>query len=242
MNNINTSEQLVADGENLLASRIPSRTSFIYDQVDSSAYNQWAMSCIANLEILAPTHAKQIKAIYMPAVPNVNLVQQILGVVRSAVEFIAARGCASNDSADADNPENYNTSYWTSEVQDKCQRQFLTGAYDEAIFNATKVLEVTVRKKADLKDSDIGKHLIQKAFKPSEPIIKYSNIKDEQISFMNLLMGLIGVFKNPQSHRFVGEDSPFAAYEIIGFVSHVQRVIDSLVQDMRRPEESGEAQ
>lgn len=90
------------------------------------------------------------------------------------------------------------------EIRSKCWNLYLSGNYDNAILNATKALEVAVRAKAHLPDDSVGAPLMAEAFKPDKPLLRYSKTRAEQEGLMSLLRGIIQVFKNPQSHRFVG--------------------------------------
>jgi len=128
MNQQDAYSKLITDGELLLARRIQSGHPFIYDSVDKVAYNQWVMTCVAHFESITPTHASQIQAIYNPDVANVNMVEQILGVVRSGVDFIHTMTASAEDINQTDKPENYNISFWTKAIQEKCKQHFLNGA------------------------------------------------------------------------------------------------------------------
>ncbi len=54
-----------------------------------------------------------------------------------------------------------------------------------------KLLEVAIRTKARLSDDIVGAALVNRAFKPDKPILRYSNIEAEQEGMMSLLRGMI---------------------------------------------------
>jgi predicted nucleotide-binding protein len=79
---------LVDEGEWLLANQIHSGSKFIFDTVDKMRYNSWAMNCISILEPVAKKHSDRINQIYSPEHPTVNIVEQILGILKSAVTYL----------------------------------------------------------------------------------------------------------------------------------------------------------
>lgn len=111
-------------------------------------------------------------------------------------------------------------------ILDRCQDLFESGQYDEAIFNAMKVVEEEIRFKASAGQSDIGFSLISKAMNPSSPIISFSENEDEQKSAFFLYSGAIGSFKNPLSHRFLDTTDPIKTYECITMASMLVRMLE----------------
>ncbi len=47
------------------------------------------------------------------------------------------------------------------------------------------------------------------------PKLLYSAVKSEQEGIKSLLCGIIGVYKNPQSHRFVGIEDKYELFEAL---------------------------
>ena len=113
------------------------------------------------------------------------------------------------------------------EIRSKCWNLYLSGNYDYAILNATKALEVAVRAKAHLPEDTVGALLMAEAFKPDKPLLRYSKIKAEQEGMMSLLRGIIQVFKNPQSHRFVGVQNKADCLGVLLMCSTLLYVIDN---------------
>lgn len=113
------------------------------------------------------------------------------------------------------------------DIRSRCWDLYSAGKYDEAILNATKALEVAVRTKAKLPHDRLGADLMSKAFNPNEPILQYSTVKAEQEGMMSLLRGIIQVFKNPQSHRFVGVQSKSECLAVLLMCSNLLYIVDA---------------
>jgi len=206
----------------VLKTRKPSGNPMLYDHVDTVMYQKWTLNCISFLKLDAPDHVEQIKAIYKPDYSLHHQAEKIFGIVQSAVEFIQAnRAPLTRMSVENKSPEAFALDFLNSILIEKCSDHFKTGKYDDCILNATKVVEVAVRKAASLSNTDVGVNLMRKAFKPDAPVLKYSEIAAEQEAIMHLFSGFIGVFKNPQSHRFLEIKDPLTAFEILSFADHL---------------------
>lgn len=114
------------------------------------------------------------------------------------------------------------------DIQARCWNFYRQGEYDTAILNATKAIEVAVRKKAQLAEDLVGVEVMTQAFKPNEPRLRYSSIKAEQEGMMALLRGIIQVYKNPQSHRFVSMQDASECLGILLICSSLLLLIDQL--------------
>jgi uncharacterized protein (TIGR02391 family) len=113
------------------------------------------------------------------------------------------------------------------EIYARCWHLYTARKYDDAILNATKVLEGAIRTKAKLPNDLVGAALINRAFKPDKPLLRYSDIEAEQEGMMSLLRGIIQVFKNPQSHRFVGVQNKSECLSVLLMGSNLLYVIDN---------------
>jgi uncharacterized protein (TIGR02391 family) len=113
------------------------------------------------------------------------------------------------------------------DIRSKCWGLYINGKYDEAILNATKALEVAVRTKAKLPENCVGIDVINTAFSLKKPLLRYSTIEAEQEGMMSLLRGMIQVFKNPHSHRFVGVQSKTECLSVMLMCSNLLYVIDN---------------
>lgn len=99
--------------------------------------------------------------------------------------------------------------------------------FDTAVFEAFKVLEVSIRQAAGLGDEWLGTKLTARAFNPEDgPLTDKAAESGERQALMNLMSGAIGSYKNPQSHRHVGLEAA-EAREMIVMASHLLGIVDS---------------
>ena len=112
-------------------------------------------------------------------------------------------------------------------ISSKVWSFFSHGAYDTAVFEAFKQVEIAVRKAGGYAEADIGVKLMRKAFN-----VKNGDLTDpeqqesEKEARFFLFVGAIGAYKNPGSHRDV-EIIAEEAIEIIAFASYLLRIVDS---------------
>lgn len=121
------------------------------------------------------------------------------------------------------------------DIYEKCWSLYTLGDYDNAILNATKAIEVAVRKKSGLPDHLAGTAIMGQAFGSDNPKLLYSAVKSEQDGMMSLLKGIIGVYKNPQSHRFVGIEDKSECLGIILMCSNLLYAIDNISVTVVQP-------
>ncbi len=217
-------KKLLQEGDEVFKSRIPSGSRLIVDLVDSVRYNKWVMNCISFLSAEAPEHVNQIKTIYSPQYNIFDHAEQIYAIVYSAGEYLEHKRSQSETQKQATN--SFNLDHLHPKIREKCEDHFLSGKFDDAVLNACKVVEVRTRELANLKETDIGVNLMMKAFTPDKPILKYSDAKGEQEALMFLFAGFIGVFKNPQSHRFIDIKDPVVAFEVLNFANQLCRILE----------------
>lgn len=111
----------------------------------------------------------------------------------------------------------------------KSKSSFVRGDYGTAVFQAFKEVEIRVRKKAKLTNSDIGVDLMRKAFKPNGGILTDKMSEGgEQSARMDLFAGAIGMYKNPSSHRNVELSDPREVVEIIHIANQLLRIVESI--------------
>ena len=109
----------------------------------------------------------------------------------------------------------------------RCQQQFESGKYDDAIFNAMKIVEEEIRARASAAPTDVGVALVSKVMNPNQqPKLIFSLVNAEQEAAHSMYRGAIGSFKNPLSHRFLDTSDPIKTFEILGFASLLMRMLD----------------
>jgi uncharacterized protein (TIGR02391 family) len=119
-------------------------------------------------------------------------------------------------------------------IASKVYPPFLRGEYDTAVFQAFREVEIAVRAAGDFGPDDYGTDLMRSAFRPTKgqaaisgPLTDTKLPAAEQEAMANLFAGAIGLYKNPQSHRYV-PTNPEDAAEVILFASQLLRTIDRL--------------
>jgi uncharacterized protein (TIGR02391 family) len=111
----------------------------------------------------------------------------------------------------------------------KVKPAFIRGDYDIAVFAAFKEVEVRVRKKAGLSNSDIGVPLMRKAFgSPNGPLTDQQADPGEQRAMMDLFAGALGIYKNPSSHRDIEFSDPNEAADVIHIANQLLRIIERI--------------
>jgi uncharacterized protein (TIGR02391 family) len=113
-------------------------------------------------------------------------------------------------------------------IVNKCKKLFEDGHYRQAVTESMLCVEVAVREKAGLPDTELGKKLMNKCFGIKNPLLKLSENNSEQESAQFLYSGSIGYFKNPSSHRFVEHKDPMTTFEHLALASLLLRLLDDI--------------
>lgn len=117
-----------------------------------------------------------------------------------------------------------------SEIFKYCSKELISDNYFHAVLEAMKGLFKRIKDLSQL--STDGNKLIEECFS-NNPILTINNFttqseKDEHTGFCNLLKGLCGMFRNPQSHE-TSVDWPIFeqdALEILGVISYCHRRLE----------------
>jgi uncharacterized protein (TIGR02391 family) len=111
-------------------------------------------------------------------------------------------------------------------ILSRCQSNYDLAQFDDAIFNALKVIEHEIRFRIGGRSEDVGVQLVSKAMQPKDPLLIFSGVMAEQEAAHALFRGAIGTFKNPLSHRFLDISDRVRAWEILVFASLLMRLLD----------------
>ena len=110
------------------------------------------------------------------------------------------------------------------------RREWNAGDFETAIFKATREVEIAVREAlGDEGKGLLGVKLMNKAFGPNGKLIDEEQDPGEQEGTRAVYAGLIGVFKNPGSHRHFEPDDPVQAAGIIRMADLLLRMLDDRV-------------
>lgn len=108
-----------------------------------------------------------------------------------------------------------------------CWPAFLRGDYDTSVFQAFKELEVRIREAGAYPADEVGVKLARKAFAEANgPLSDMSKPAGERNALADLMVGALGSYKNPHSHRKVklgAEES----VEMIMLASHLLKIVDA---------------
>lgn len=116
------------------------------------------------------------------------------------------------------------------EIVQHSRSLFMQGRLDAAVFEAFKTLEVEIRKAAGLGNEWIGTKLASRAFNATDGALTDTTAEaGEREALMNLMVGAIGSYKNPHSHRRV-DLTAADARELLMFASQLLKIVDD-----RRP-------
>jgi uncharacterized protein (TIGR02391 family) len=114
------------------------------------------------------------------------------------------------------------------QIADASVDLFKSGHYANSVEDACKVLDFLVKMKS--KRDLSGTELMQVAFSPKAPVLKFNDQlndseKSEQQGMMFLYAGAMLAFRNPRAHGLLTDD-PVEALEIIGFVNFLAKSLD----------------
>jgi uncharacterized protein (TIGR02391 family) len=151
-----------------------------------------------------------------------------IGTLNSAVSMLKERLADSGDTAAARAITAYRGLDLHPEIARAASKLYQDGHYATAVEQAVKALNGLVRVRSGL-DTD-GMSLMERAFSPSNPIIKFNDLsdlsdKDEQKGYMMMFCGAVAGLRNPRAHAFI-QDDPERAMEFIAFVSLLAKLLD----------------
>ena len=176
----------------------------------------------------------QVRAINpLPPESNQELVQEYIGNALVTLNSLKDSFLEKLESSKSlGSPEHVLKAYEGLELHHEISKVtsdlFRDGHYSNAIENAVKALNHLVRKRTGLLEDGVS--LMQKAFSPSNPLLKFNELvdesdKNEQKGFMEWFTGTVSGLRNPRAHKII-KDEPEMALEFIAFVSLQAKLVD----------------
>ncbi|MGA2911885.1 MAG: TIGR02391 family protein [Methanoregula sp.] len=112
-------------------------------------------------------------------------------------------------------------------IAQKVWPPFIRGAYDAAVFEGFREVEIFIRDAGGFSSTDVGEKLIRKAFDINHgPLTDLNSPEPERLTLQHLFVGALGSYKNPHSHRNVSIDQN-EAVEIIILASHLFKIVET---------------
>jgi len=111
------------------------------------------------------------------------------------------------------------------------EQSFDAGKFPDSVFNASKMLEVAIREKAQLGPDVTGKNVVIEAFHPERGklTLPICAVNSEKEGVMYSLMGIIAFLKNPESHRYTDWIDHETAIKALQSIEFQMKVIDLAV-------------
>jgi uncharacterized protein (TIGR02391 family) len=151
-----------------------------------------------------------------------------MALIEAAIEWLNEKLVDAEDDAAGKTLRAYQGLALHPEIAKAASKLYLDGHYANAVLDAVKALNNLVRLRSGLMED--GATLMEKAFSPSNPIIKFNDLstqsdRDEQLGFMRMFSGAVSGLRNPRAHDFIHDD-PERALEFIAFVSLLAKLLD----------------
>lgn len=112
-------------------------------------------------------------------------------------------------------------------IVERSWEAFSRGDFDSAVFAAFREVEIHVRTLGKFGSDKFGTGLMRAAFGKAGPLTPKEELEAEQQAISDLYSGAIGWFKNPRSHRMVGEIKMHTAVQLLMFASYLMEFAES---------------
>jgi uncharacterized protein (TIGR02391 family) len=155
-------------------------------------------------------------------------VASAISTLNSAISILTERLQDSGETAATRAITAYSGLDLHDEIARAASQLYRDGHYANAVEAGVKALNNLVRLRSDLEIDGVA--LMQKAFNPNGPILKFNSLsdqsdKDEQMGFMWMFSGAVSGLRNPRAHKFI-QDDPERALEFIAFVGLLAKLLD----------------
>jgi uncharacterized protein (TIGR02391 family) len=125
-------------------------------------------------------------------------------------------------------------------IRQACLRELESGrdGFDKAYFHAFREVEIALREAAGLPTTLVGVDVVNAALKTGTGAITDQSLTSaEQEGMRFLFAGAILLYKNPHSHRLVGEDDATQVMRSLLFASSLLSIIDNIAREKSGREE-----
>ncbi len=132
----------------------------------------------------------------------------------------------------------YDTLISDGSLRQATRRLFRDGYYAQAVGEAYKVVNNTVKKKANTLDKD-GTPMMMAVFDRAKPILRLNAMKsvtdgDEQEGYKFIFAGAMLGIRNPRAHQHDLRDEAATALEMLVMANHLLRVLDGAVKARKK--------
>jgi uncharacterized protein (TIGR02391 family) len=153
-------------------------------------------------------------------------------VITAAIEGLEEKSADAEEDAVGKSLRAYQGLALHPEIARAANKLYQDRHYANAVEASVKALNNLVRLRSGLELD--GTALMQKAFSPNNPILKFNDLsdqsdRDEQTGFMMMFSGAVSGLRNPHAHGFIHDD-PERALEFIAFVSLLAKLLDEVKQ------------
>jgi len=151
-----------------------------------------------------------------------------ISLIKAAIEGLEEKLADVDEDASGKTLRAYQGLALHQEIARAASDLYRDGHYANAVEASVKALNGLVRLRSD-PELD-GTSLMEKAFSPSNPILKFNDLsdqsdRDEQKGFMMMFSGAVSGLRNPRAHGFIQDDAE-RALEFIAFVSLLAKLLD----------------
>lgn len=111
--------------------------------------------------------------------------------------------------------------------------------YDRVVREACVVLEHRVRERAGKGKDLVGADLMQTVFSPKDPLLRLSDMEEEQRGAMFLYAGVMKFYRNSAGHNIIGTVGELDALQVVGFVDALLGLLEKRVSGSAAGGEEG---